>query len=63
MHEGRNMEETDMGVEVRCAEALQQLCQAQAEITTPPVVGSIVDNPSSKVNQLSEVILTVRLSR
>ena len=32
------VEEADMGVEVRCAEALQQLCQTQAKITTLPIV-------------------------
>ena len=55
------VEEADMGVEVRCAEVLQQLCQTRAKITKLPIVGTI-DNTSSEVNQLSQVTLTVRLS-
>ena len=35
------VEEIDMGVEVGCAEALQQLCQTQAKITTLPIVCTV----------------------
>ena len=58
---GRNLtpvEEVDVGVEVRCAEALEQLFQTQAKITQLPV-SLVINKISSKaeVNHLSEVIL------
>ena len=54
---GRNLtpvEEVDVGVEVRCAEALEHLFQTQAKITQLPV--SLVSS-KAEVNHLSEVIL------
>ena len=56
------VEEADMGVEVRCAEALQQLCQAQAKITRLPLVGSVIQTSTYEVNTLSEVTLSIRHS-
>ena len=58
---GRNLtpvEEADLGVEVRCAEALEHLFQTQAKITQLPV-SLVINRISSKaeVNHLSEVIL------
>ena len=58
---GRNLtpvEEVDVGVEVRCAEALEHLFQTQAKITQLPV-SLVINRISSKaeVNHLSEVIL------
>ena len=58
---GRNLtpvEDVDIEFEVRCAEALEHLIQAQAKLTQLPV--SLVINRISskaKVNRLSEVIL------
>ena len=58
---GRNLtpvEEVDVGVEVSCAEALEQIFQTQAKITQLPV-GLVINRISSKaeVNHISEVIL------
>ena len=58
---GRNLtpvEEVDVGVEVRCAEALEHLFQTQAKITQLPV-SLVINRISNKaeVNHLSEVIL------
>ena len=58
---GRNLtpvEEVDVGVEVKCAEALEHLFQTQAKITQLPV-SLVINRISSKaeVNHLSEVIL------
>ena len=60
---GRNLtpvEEVDVGVEVRCAEALEHLFQTQAKITQLPVC-RVINRISSKaeVNHLSEVILYI----
>ena len=60
---GRNLtpvEEVDVGVEVRCAEALNHLFQTQAKITQLPV-SLVINTISSKaeVNHLSEVILYI----
>ena len=58
---GRNftpVEDVDIGVEVRCAEALEHLFQTQAKITQLPV--SLVINriySKAEVNHLSEVLL------
>ncbi len=52
------VEEVDVGVEVRCAEALEQLLQTQTKITQVPV-RLVINKISSKavVGELSEVIL------
>ena len=61
------VEEADIGVEVRCAETLQQLCQAQANIIQLPIdpakctVTMEVDN-IPEVNKLCEATLAVRLT-
>ena len=60
---GRNLtpvEDVDVGVEVRCAEALEHLFQTQAKITQLPV-SLVINRISSKaeVNHLSEVILYI----
>ena len=61
------VEEVDIGVEVRCAEALQQLCQTQANIiqlTIDPAKCTVtkeVDN-ILEVNKLCGVTLAVRLT-
>ena len=59
-------EEADMGVEVRCAEALQQLCQTNANITQLAldpaqctVRGEGVE--TAEVHQTAEVTLTTKL--
>ena len=57
------VEEADMGVEVRCAEALQRLCQAQAKITQLLVENIIELATENRVNALSEAILTTRGSK
>ncbi len=67
---GRNtepVEEADMGVEVGCVEALQQLCQDKAKITRlaidPTQCTLSTDNAeSSLVNQPTTVALTIKLS-
>ena len=61
------VEEADMGVEVRCAEALQQLCETQANIiqlTIDPAKCTVtmeVDN-IPEVNKLCGATLAVRLT-
>ena len=61
------VEEVDIGVEVRCAEALQQLCQTQANIIQLPIhpakctVTMEVDN-IPEVNKLCRATLAVRLT-
>ena len=61
------VEESDIGVEIRCAEALQQLCQAQANIIQLPTdpakctVTMEVDN-IPEVNKLCGATLAVRLT-
>ncbi len=67
---GRNtepVEEADMGVEVGCVEALQQLCQDKAKITRlaidPKQCTLSTDNAeSSLVDQSTTVALTTKLS-
>ncbi len=67
---GRNtepVEEADMGVEVGCVEALQQLCQDKAKITQlvidPTQCTLSTDNAeSSLVDQSTTVALTTKLS-
>ncbi len=67
---GRNtepVEEADMGVEVGCVEALQQLCQDKAKITRlaidPTQCTLSTDNAeSSLVDQSTTVALTTKLS-
>ena len=59
--------EVDMGMEVKCAEDLQQLCQSKARIIQLPidpakctVMGEGVK--TAKMNQIAEVTLTAKLS-
>ena len=53
------VEEADMGVEVRCAEALQQLCQEQTKITQLLIVKKVELAIDNEVNVSSEAILTL----
>ena len=67
---GRSLEpvvEVDVGVEVRCAEALQQLCQTQANIIQLPIdpakcTVAIEDSTKHEVNKTSHATLVTRLS-
>ncbi len=66
---GRNLEpveEVDMGVEVRCEEELQQLCQEKAKIIlgADPAQCTVSGEgaESAEVHQTAEVTLTTRLS-
>ena len=54
------VEEADMGVEVRCAEALQQPDTGQDHSTT--YSGIFIHTSTCEVNTLSEVTLTIRHS-
>ena len=61
------VEEADMGVEVRCAEALQQLCQTQANIIQLPIdpakcTVSMEVDIIPEVNKLCGATLAVRLT-
>ena len=61
------MEEVDIGVEVRCAEALQQLCQTQANIIQLPIdtakcTVTMEDSTEHEVNKTSNATLVTRLS-
>ena len=61
------VEEVDIGVEVRCAEALQQLCQTQANIIQLPIdpakcTVTMEDSTKHEVNQTSNATLVTRLS-
>ena len=61
------MEEVDIGVEVRCAEALQQLCQTQANIIQLPIdpakcTVTMEDSTKHEVNKTSHATLVTRLS-
>ena len=61
------VEEVDVGVEVRCAEALQQLCQTQANIIQLPIdpamcTVTMEDSTKHEVNKTSHVTLITRLS-
>ena len=67
---GRSLEpvvEVDIGVEVRCAEVLQQLCQTQANIIQLPIdpakcTVSMGDSTRHEVNKTSNATLVTRLS-
>ena len=61
------VEEVDVGVEVRCAEALQQLCQTQANIIQLPIdpakcTVTMDDSTKHEVNKTSHATLVTRLS-
>ena len=61
------VEEVDVGVEVRCAEALQQLCQTQANIIQLPIdpamcTVTMEDSTKHEVNKTSHATLVTRLS-
>ena len=61
------VEEVDVGVEVRCAEALQQLCQTQIDITQLPIdpakcTVTMEDSTEHEVNETSHATLVTRLS-
>ena len=61
------VEEVDIGVEVRCAEALQQLCQTQANIIQLPIdptkcTVTMEDSTKHEVNKTSHATLVTRLS-
>ena len=61
------MEDVDVGIEVRCAEALQQLCQAQANIIQLPIdpakcTVTMKDSTKHEVNKASNATLVTRLS-
>ena len=57
------VEEADMGVEVRCSEALQQLCQTQAIITKPidPSKCTVHLEEAAEVGKVSKGTLITRL--
>ena len=65
---GRNLEpveEVDIGVEVRCGEALQQLCQTQANIIQQPIdpakcTVTMEDSTKHEVNKTSNATLVTR---
>ena len=61
------VEAVDIGVEVRCAEALQQLCQTQANIIQLPIdpamcTVTMEDNTKHEVNKTSNATLITRLT-
>ena len=56
------VEEADVGVEVRLAEDLQQLCQTQAKITTLPIVSIVEIAPVNQVQSLCEATLKATFS-
>ena len=60
------VEEVDIGVEVRCAEALQQLCQTQTNIIQLIVPAKCTvtmdDSTKHEVNKTSNATLVTRLS-
>ena len=61
----RPVEEADMGMEVRCAEALQQLCQTQAVITKlllDPSKCIVYLEEAAEVGKISKGTLITRLS-
>ena len=62
-----SVEEVDVWVEVRCAEALQQLCQTQANIIQLPIdpakcTVAMGDSTKHEVNKTSNATLVTRLS-
>ena len=61
------VEEVDIGVEVRCAEALQQLCQTRTNIIQLPIdpakcTVTMEDSTKHEVNKTSHATLVTRLS-
>ena len=56
------VEEADVGVEVRFAEDLQQLCQTKAMITALPVVRTVEIAPVNQVQSLCEATLIATFS-
>ena len=61
------VEKVDIGVEVRCAEALQQLCQTRANIVQLPIdpakcTVTMEDSTKHEVNKTSHATLVTRLS-
>ena len=56
------VEEADVGVEVRFAKDLQQLCQTQAKITTLPIVFTVEITPVNRVQRVCEATLTATFS-
>ena len=59
------VEEADMGLEVRCAEALQQLCQTQAMITKLPIdpaKSTVHLEETAEVGKIFKGTLITRLS-
>ena len=61
------VEEVDIGVEVRCAKALQQLCQTQINIIQLPIdpakcTVTMGDSTKHEVNKTSHATLVTRLS-
>ena len=61
------VEDVDIGVEVRCAEALQQLCQTQANIIQLPIdpakcTVTMDDSTKHEVNETSHATLVTRPS-
>ena len=61
------VEAVDIGVKVRCAEALQQLCQTQANIIQLPIdpamcTVTMEDSTKHEVNKTSNATLITRLS-
>ena len=61
------VEEVDIGVEVRCAEALQQLCQTHANIIQSPIdpaecTVTMEDSTKHEVDKTSHATLVTRLS-
>ena len=61
------VEEVDIGVEVRCAEALQQLCQTQTNIILLPIdpakcTVTMENSTKHEVNKTSHATLVTRLS-
>ena len=59
------VEEADMGVEVRCAEALQQLCQNKiTQLVLDPAQCTLSGEgvKTAEVHQMAEVTLTARLT-
>ena len=58
------VEELDVGVEVRCAETLQQLCQTQANIIQliDPAKCTVTMEDKHEVNKTSNATLVTRLS-
>ena len=67
---GSNLEpvdEVDIGVDVRCAEALQQLCQKEANIMKQPIdltktTVTMEDMAEEEVTKISKATLVTRLS-